>query len=125
MTLSEALALNGTYIRLLLDHGDSDGAWVHSGRVVGVCVPFPGSPVEPHLLVDCGDPISPCGGGSEVFLSSISRLLYSGDKPSEPTRPALRWLPVRERFLLICEARAKSKTATNRYCTILLVVSKV
>lgn len=89
MTLSEALALNGTYIRLLLDHGDSDGAWVHSGRVVGVCVPCPGSPVEPHLLVDCGDPISPCGGGSEVFLSSISRLLYSGDKPSEPTPPAL------------------------------------
>lgn len=89
MTLTEALAINGTYIRLLLDHGDSDGAWVHSGRVIGVCVPCPGSPVEPHLLVDCGDPISPCGGGSEVFLSSISRLLYSGDKPSEPTPPAL------------------------------------
>lgn len=87
MTLDEALDINGTYVRLLLDHGDSDGAWVHSGRVVGVCVPCPGSPVEPHLLVDCGDPISPCGCGSEVFLSSISRLLYSGDKPSEPTPP--------------------------------------
>lgn len=89
MTISEALALNGTYIRLLLDWGDSDGAFVRSGRVVGVCVPCPGSPVEPHLLVDSGDPVSPCGGGSEVFLSSISKLLYSGEKPSEPTPPAL------------------------------------
>ena len=89
MTLAEALSINGTYIRLLLDCGGSDGAFVHSGRVVGVCVPCSGSPVEPHLLVDCGRPVSPCGAGSEVFLSSISKLLYSGDKPSQPTPPAL------------------------------------
>lgn len=31
MTIDEALSINGTYVRLLLDHGDSDGAWVHSG----------------------------------------------------------------------------------------------
>ena len=89
MTLDEALAINGTYVRLLLDYGCPDGAFVHSGRVVGVCVPCQDSPVEPHLLVECGDAVSPCGAGSEVFLSDISRLLYSGDKPSEPTPPAL------------------------------------
>jgi len=89
MTIEQALNINGTYVCLLMDHGDPDGAFVHSGRVVGVCVPCPGSPVEPHLLVDCGDPVSPCGGGSEVFLSDISKLLYSGDKPRKPTRPAL------------------------------------
>lgn len=92
MTLSEALALNGTYIRLLYDFGGPEGFEPLSGRVVGVVVPCPGSPVEPHLLVDFlgpGEPVSPCGSGSEVFLSSISKLLYSGDKPSEPTPPAL------------------------------------
>lgn len=89
MTIEEALSINGTYVRLLYDFGGSEGYESVSGRVVGVCVPCPGSPVEAHLLVDWGDPVSPCGAGSELFLSSISRLLYSGEKPSEPTPPAL------------------------------------
>lgn len=92
MTLSEALAINGTYIRFMYDFGGPEGFELVSGRVIGVCVPCPGSPVEPHLLIDwdgSADPISPCGSGTEAFLSSISRLLYSGDKPSEPTPPSL------------------------------------
>lgn len=89
MTIEQALAINGLYVRLLYDFGGPEGYEPVSGRVVGVCVPCPVSPVEAHLLVDWGDPIPPCGAGSELFLSSISRLLYSGDKPSESTPPAL------------------------------------
>lgn len=89
MTIEQALAINGLYVRLMLDLGDSEGSFVVSGRVVGVVVPSAGSPVLPHLLLENGSPVSPCGGGAEVFLSDISRLLYAGEKPSEPTRPAL------------------------------------
>lgn len=92
MTIEQALAINGLYVRLLYDFGGPEGYEPVSGRVIGVCVPCPGSPVEPHLLIDWGgstDPISPCGSGTEAYLSLISRLLYSGDKPSEPTSPAL------------------------------------
>lgn len=90
MTIEQALAINGLYVRLLYDFGETGHKSV-SGRVVGVCVPCPGSPVEAHLLIDLGRgcPIPPCGAGSELFLSSISRLLYSGEKPSEPIPPAL------------------------------------
>lgn len=88
MTLAEALALNGLYVRLLLDlDGESH---VSSGRVVGVCVPCSDSPVEAHLLVDGGGFVSPCGGGSEVFLSDVAKLLYSGSLPAvEPSAPML------------------------------------
>jgi hypothetical protein len=92
MTISQALAINGTYIRLLYDFGGPEGFEPVSGRVVAVVVPCSGSPVHAHLLVDFagpGCPVSPCGCGSELFLSSISRLLYSGDKPSDPSPPAL------------------------------------
>jgi len=89
MTLSEALAINGTYVRLMLDWGDSEGSFVVSGRVVGVVVPSAGSPVLPHLLLEEGSPVSPCGCGAEVFLSDISRLLYAGDKPRDTVKPAL------------------------------------
>jgi len=89
MTIEQALDINGTYVCLMVDWGDDDGPCRIEGRVLGVCVPAPGSPVEAHLLVDCGDPVLPCGGGSEVFLADISKLLYSGDKPRKPSPPAL------------------------------------
>lgn len=92
MTVADALALNGFWVRLLLD---LDGeAHVCRGRVVGVVVPCPGSPVEAHLLVDSGGDVSPCGAGCEVFLSDVSRLLYSGDCPSDPVVPVLSLVAV-------------------------------
>jgi len=79
MTIDEALAINGFYVRLALeyhDEGDLERASV-SGRVVGVVVPCADSPVLPHLLLDSGGTVSPCGGGLEVFLSDVARVLRS------------------------------------------------
>lgn len=89
MTITEALSLNGLWVRLLLA-GDVDfPPYAVSGRVLGVVVPCSGGPLVPQIFLHTGGKVLASGDGLEVWCEHVIRVLYSGDKPSEPTPPAL------------------------------------
>jgi hypothetical protein len=93
MNISDALALNGSWCRLMLGHKhESFQAETVQGQVVGVVVPAPGLGVEAQLLLRQGvESVSPCGGGLEVFLSDVVAVLWWGDASLEQkAAPALR-----------------------------------
>lgn len=93
MTVDEALALNGLYCRLQVGWPDDDDGepYVVSGRVLGVVVPCPGSPVACQLLLHSGGKVSACGGGLELFLDNVQRVLHTSETPYpvEPPRLSL------------------------------------
>lgn len=90
MTVEDALKLNGSWVRLMLEMCGEDIST--QGQIVGVVVPAPDSGVDAHILLSDGrSVVSPCGVGLEVFLSDIVTVVWWGEGPLEPrSSPLLR-----------------------------------
>lgn len=93
MTVEDALALNGLYCRLQVgwpaDGSEEAQSFVLSGRVLGVVVPCPGSPVECQLLLHSGGEVVASGGGLELFLENVQRVLHVSHDPYPLEAPRL------------------------------------
>jgi len=93
MTVEDALALNGLYCRLQVgwpaDGYEEAQSFVLSGRVLGVVVPCAGSPVECQLLLHSGGEVVASGGGLELFVENVQKVLHTSATPYSVERPLL------------------------------------
>ena len=93
MTVDEALALNGLYCRLQVgwpaDGSEEAQSFVLSGRVLGVVVPCAGSPVECQLLLHSGGEVVASGGGLELFVENVQKVLHTSTTPYPADPPRL------------------------------------
>ena len=93
MTVEDALALNGLYCRLQVgwpaDGSEEAQSFVLSGRVLGVVVPCSGSPVECQLLLHSGGEVVASGGGLELFVENVQKVLHTSTTPYPADPPRL------------------------------------
>lgn len=93
MTVEDALALNGLYCRLQVcwpaDSSEEAQSFVLSGRVLGVVVPCAGSPVKCQLLLHSGGEVVASGGGLELFVENVQKVLHTSVTPYSVERPLL------------------------------------
>lgn len=73
MNVFDAMAINGRWVRIRLTEEFGGRSLV--GFVGAVVIGVPGSPVESHVCFEQRlSHFSPCGSGSEFFLSDIAEV---------------------------------------------------